>query len=54
MNTDRNLTDSDVKAIVDEFETRFYLNIGRGFWSYVWKAVVLALIAVAGYGAMHK
>jgi hypothetical protein len=54
MNAERNLTDDDVEAIVDAFEKRFYLNLGKGFWSYVWKAIVLVLIGVAGYGALHK
>lgn len=50
----RNLTEADVEAIVSAFEERFYLNIGKGFWSYVWKAILLVLIGIAGYGALHK
>jgi hypothetical protein len=55
MNDQRNLTDADVAALVDAFEVRmtdkFYRDLGKGFWGMVWKAVVLACIAMAAYGA---
>ena len=52
---ERNLTDDDVKAIVDQMENRlaerFYGDLGRGVWSVVWKAIVVGMIAVAAYGS---
>ncbi len=52
----RNLTDADVAAITDALEKRmterFYNDIGRGVWSMVWKAVVVALVGIAAYGSM--
>lgn len=57
MSTDRNLTDADVEAVVDALEKRltekFYADLGRGVWGYVRKAIVIAIIAVAAYGALH-
>lgn len=50
----RNLTDADVEAIVNAFEKRFYLNLGKGVWSYVWKAIILIAIGIAGYSISHK
>ncbi len=52
----RNLTDGDVKAIVQQVEAavieRFYNDLGRGVWAVVWKAIVVALIGIAAYGAL--
>jgi hypothetical protein len=50
----RTLTDDDIEAILDAFESRWYRNIGKGVWSIVWKAVLGALLAVGAYGAYHK
>lgn len=50
----RNLTDADIEAVLDAFEKRFYLNIGKGFWSVVWKAILILLASIAAYGAYHK
>ncbi len=51
----RNLTDADVKALADELESRmvnrFYGNLGRGVWGLAWKAMVLAAVGLAAYGA---
>jgi predicted phage tail protein len=53
----RNLTDDDVSALADEMEkrmvNRFYGNLGRGVWGIVWKAVVIAIVGVAAYGAIR-
>lgn len=53
---DRALTDEDVRALADEFESRlvarFYSNLGRGVWGLVWKAVVGAVVLIAAYGAV--
>lgn len=51
----RNLTDADIEALASRMEDamvrRFYLNLGRGVFAYVWKVFVLGMIAVAAYGA---
>lgn len=51
----RNLTDADIDALATRLEDvmvrRFYLNLGRGLWSLVWKAVVFGLVTLAAYGA---
>ena len=51
---DRALTDDDVKKIVDGLEKRaeerFYINLGKGVWSFVWRAAVVALLTLAAYG----
>jgi len=53
----RALTDEDVKAIADEFESRlvarFYDNLGRGVWGLMWKAMIGAIVIVAAYGAVR-
>lgn len=51
----RTLTDEDVEAITDALEarisTRFYGDIGKGIWGLVWRAVILAMVSIAAYGA---
>lgn len=51
----RNLTDEDVQAIVDGLETRvvnkFYRDFGKGVWSLVWKAMIMAALFITAYGA---
>jgi hypothetical protein len=53
---DRNLTDNDVKAIVDQLESRwverFYGDLGRGVWGVFWKAAIVSLIGIAAYGSV--
>lgn len=53
MEEGRSLTDKDVEAIVNAFEKRFYLNLGQGVWSYVWKVILLVCIGVAASNALH-
>lgn len=52
----RNLTDADVRAVVDEMEKRmvdrFYGDIGRGVWAIAWRVIVLALLGLASYGSI--
>ena len=52
---ERNLTDEDIKALSDELERRmvqrFYTDLGRGVWGLAWKAIVLAALFFASYGA---
>lgn len=52
----RNLTDEDVKAIVDQLASRwaerFYGDLGRGVWGVIWKAIVLGLVGLAAYGSI--
>lgn len=51
----RNLTDADIRALVDElenrFEKRFYLNLGKGIWSIAWKVVVAGVLILAAVGS---
>lgn len=55
MNDERNLTDEDVNRIVDGLWKKatdtFKLNIGDGILGLVWKAILLAILAIAVYGA---
>lgn len=54
----RTITDADVDAIVARLEQRaaqrFQINVGRGVLGLVWKAVMLLLIFLAGYGVSGK
>ena len=56
MSDERLLSDGDVKAIVDALETRltdkFYKDVGRGFWGFVWKGVITGMMFLAAFGAM--
>ena len=49
------LSDEEIKKIAAELESRlvsrFYLNVGKGFWTLVWRGIMLALLALAVYGA---
>lgn len=57
MQTERNLSDADVKEIVDQLEARvaarFYNDVGRGVWAMAWKAFIVALVGIAVYGSMR-
>jgi hypothetical protein len=50
----RNLTEHDVKAIVDllrkEVTQAFYQDLGKGIWSIAWKAVTAIILGIAAYG----
>lgn len=46
----RTLTDDDVKALVDEMESRLEKSVGRGMISLLWKAALLGFLIVAGIG----
>ncbi len=52
----RSMTDDDIQALADEIEnrlaSRFYINIGRGLWGMVWRAILAAMVLVAAYGAV--
>lgn len=54
----RSLTDADIQALTDALLERakgeFYKDLGRGFWGLAWRGAVVALLAVAAYGAVHK
>ena len=56
MSDERTLSDGDVKAIVDALEVRltdkFYRDVGKGFWGFVWKGVVTGMLFLAALGAM--
>ena len=52
---ERALTDEDIDALSDALERtltdRFYRNLGRGFWSLIWRGLIIAGLIIAGYGA---
>lgn len=54
MSEDRNLTDDDVKAIVDGLKeklmTDFYGEVGKGLWAWVKKALFVLLFILALQG----
>jgi hypothetical protein len=54
--TPRNLTDDDVKAVVDELEQRiverFFSNVGKGVWQLAWRALIALTVLLAAYGAV--
>lgn len=51
--TDRNLTDGDVKAIVDllkdEIARDLFAEAGKGLWQWVRKTLIWALLLFAAY-----
>lgn len=55
MDTDTRLSEKEIDQIVDKvcdkLERKLYLNIGEGVLRFLWKAAILGLIAIAGYGA---
>ncbi|MEZ5691208.1 MAG: hypothetical protein R3D71_06050 [Rickettsiales bacterium] len=57
-NKNRNLTDADVAAITEALRNKvikqFYQDLGKGVWGLVWRVIVLALIAIAAYGARES
>lgn len=52
----RSLTDADAEAIAMALERRvrrrFYEDLGKGLWSWVWKVLLGSLIAIAAYGGL--
>jgi hypothetical protein len=54
----RNLTDADVEAITEALREKvimeFYRDLGRGVWGLVWRAIVMAMIAIAAFGAVKE
>lgn len=53
MEPERNLTDDDVKALVDELEKRLEQQVGKGLIGLLWKAAVLGFLALAAYGFLR-
>ena len=55
LESDRTLTDADVKALAKEltqgFKQEFFSDVGKGLWDLVWKTIIMGLIALAAYGA---
>lgn len=47
----RTLTDADVEMVAAALEKRlsqmFYLNLGKGVWGLVWKALIVGCIIIA-------
>jgi hypothetical protein len=50
----RNLTDADIKAIIAEMKKEFFINVGQGIWSLVWKGALLLMLAFAAYNNLKK
>lgn len=54
----RMLTDEDIDAIADVLEVRlverFYSNLGQGVWGLAKKGIIMALLALAAYGAFTE
>lgn len=52
----RTLTDADVEALTEALRQKwiraFYQDLGKGVFALVWRAVVVAMIAIAAYGAV--
>ena len=53
-NEERTLTDADIEKIAVCLEERllghFYVNLGKGVWSILWKASVFVMLALAAFG----
>jgi hypothetical protein len=50
----RNLTDADIDAVIAKLRSEFFMDLGRGFWGIVWRGIIILLIAIAAYGALHR
>jgi len=52
------LTEADLDKIVEKLEKRllgrFYINLGKGIWSFAWKGIILLLLGLAAYGYFGK
>lgn len=59
---ERKITDADAEAIAEALKERikreFYTDLGRGVFGIAWRGLIVALVAVAAWGAvqsgMHK
>lgn len=51
----RTLTDADAAAVAAALHKRIvkqlYLDLGKGVFSLIWKAIVAAIVLIAAYGA---
>lgn len=54
VDSNRTLTDADIEAILEAAKSRFYKDLGKGFWGIVWKAVLVVLIGIAAHGYYTK
>lgn len=54
----RLMTDEDVKAVVDELESRlerrFYQNLGKGLWSAAWRGFMIIVFVLVAIGAAKQ
>lgn len=52
------LSDGDIDKIAEKLEERlvrrFHVNLGKGLWGFAWRGIVIAVIALAIYGASFK
>jgi len=50
----RSLSDEDVKALIDELESRLEQHVGQGLLSLLWKAAILGVLIVIAWGMNSK
>lgn len=50
-NEKRNFTDADIAALVAKMKDEFFTNVGKGVWGFLWKGILMGLIALSIYGA---
>lgn len=52
----RTISDEDAEAIAAALEERlmrkFYADLGKGVWAMAWKALIVLIVGIAGYGYM--
>jgi hypothetical protein len=57
-NSSRTISDADVDAITEALREKviegLYRDLGKGIWGLVWRGVVVALIAIAAFGAVKN
>lgn len=53
----RTLTDEDIEAITEALEkkmtTKIYHDLGKGIFGMIWRGILLAIVSIAAYGALH-
>lgn len=43
--------DRIVDKVVDKLEKKIYINVGQGIVALIWRGIIIALLAIAAYGA---
>lgn len=39
-----------VSKVIEQLENKIYNDVGRGIMAMIWRGVIIAIIAIAGYG----